>query len=182
MDNKQLGISFIEILISLLLISIATSFIIPRVFAHKPRAAQKKFFTEFNTLVADTTFQAIMNKVVHQVYFDLNKHTILVKKYNSKIQADNKHAKFESLNKDVFQNQIDFPSAFSIQNFFVQGKDEFISGAHMNDAWFYIMPDGTSQAVIINIHDDSDNTETQCSIAVNPFYSRVTLHDTFQKP
>lgn len=182
MQNKQSGISFIEILVTLLLISIATSFVIPRFLSNKPRSAQKKFFTEFSTLVSDTVFQAIMNKTVHQIYFDLNAHHIIVKKYNSKIEADNKHLKFEPLTQDIFQNQMKLPTTFSIQNFFIQNKDEFTPGMKMNDAWFYIMPDGNSQAVIINMNDNSDDRETKFSITVNPFYSQVKLHDTFQKP
>lgn len=182
MQNKQPGISFIEILVILLLVSVATSLVIPRFLSNKPGAAQKKFFTEFNTLVADTVFQAVMNKTVYQVYFDLNKHTITIKKYEPKIETKNKHLRFESTPKDIFQNQINLPETFSIKNFFVQDKDEFMSGIKMNDAWFYIMPDGNSQAVIININDDSDDRETNFSIMVNPFYSQVTLHDTFQKP
>lgn len=182
MQNKQPGISFIEILVILLLISIATSLVIPRFLSNRPGAAQKKFFTEFSTLIADTVFQAVINKTVYQVYFDLNKHNITIKKYNPKIENDNKHLKFEPIPKDIFQNQINVPETFSIKNFFVQDKDEFISGMKMNDAWFYIMSDGNSQAVIININDDSDDREAKFSITVNPFYSQVTLHDTFQKP
>ncbi len=181
MQNKQPGISFIEILVILLLVSIATSLTIPRFLANKPRAAQKKFFTEFSTLITDTVFQAVMNKTVYQVYFDLNKQTISIKKYNPKIENDNKHLKFDPVSKDIFKNEINIPTTFSIKNFFVQDKDEFISGMKMNDAWFYIMPDGNSQAVIININESNDQ-ETKFSITVNPFYSQVRLHDTFQKP
>jgi type II secretory pathway pseudopilin PulG len=182
MQNKQPGISFIEILVILLLISVATSLVIPRFLSNRPGAAQKKFFTEFNTLIADTVFQAVMNKTIYQIYFDLNKRNITIKKYNPKINNENKHLKFESTPKDIFQNQINIPEAFSIKNFFVQDKDEFTSGMKMNDAWFYIMSDGNSQAVIININDDSDDREAKFSITVNPFYSQVALHDTFQKP
>jgi len=182
MQNKQSGISFIEILVILTLISIATSFVIPRLLSDKPRSAQKKFFTEFNTLVGDTVFQTTRNKTVYQIYFDLEKQKIIVKKYNPKIVEDNKHLRFEATQKDIFKNELALPRAFSIQNFFVQGKDEFIPGAKMNDAWFYIMADGNSQAVIINMNDDTDNRETKFSITINPFYSQVKLHDTFQKP
>src|SRR5690349_3448715 len=137
MQNNQSGISFIEILVILLLISIATSLIIPSFLSNRPRSAQKKFFTEFNTLISDTVFQAVKNKTVYQIYFDLEKHTISIKKYNPKIDTENKHLKFEPIPKDLFLNQINLPTAFSIQNFFVQEKDEFKPGMKMNDAWFY---------------------------------------------
>lgn len=182
MQNKQSGISFIEILVILTLISVATSIVIPRFLSSKPRSAQKKFFTEFNTLIADTVFQAVQTQTVHQIYFDLNKQKIIVKKYNPKIEDGDKHHKFQDSAKDIFLNQMNIPNHFSIQNFFVQGKDEFTPGIKMNDAWFYIMSDGNSQAVVININDDSNNQETKFSITINPFYSQVKLHDTFQKP
>ena len=44
------------------------------------------------------------------------------------------------------------------------------------------MPDGTSQPVIINIVDESDDTiqDFDFSFVINPFYARISVYETFQ--
>lgn len=175
------GISFIEILVLLLLISIATSMVIPRFITNRPGMAQKNFFAEFSTLVADTTYQAIVSKKVHQILFDFDHHKIVVKKHQPMPDEPNKHKQFTQVPKDIFHSQISLPNQFTVRNFVVQGNDEMKSGMTMHDAWFYIMPDGTSQPTTINIEDDTQDTTALFSITINPFYSQATLHDTFQK-
>lgn len=182
MQNNKSGISFIEILVLLLLISIMTSFVIPRLFTNRAGMTKKRFFSDFSTLIADTVFQSIINKKVYQVFFDFDHHQVIVKQHNPKIDEKKKEAQFESVPKNLFNSQIYLPESFRIRNFFIEKNDEIKPGAKTNDAWFYIMADGTSQPVIINIDDDSDGHEVKFSISINPFYSQATLHDTFQKP
>jgi len=177
--NLTPGISFIEILVLLLLISIAMSMIVPRFITNRPGKAQKTFFAEFSTLVADTAYQAIVSKKVHQIYWSFDHHKILVKKYQSMPDEPNKHLHFVPIPKDVFHSQISVPEQFTVRNFIVQGNDEMKSGMTMHDAWFYIMPDGTSQPTTINIDDDTQDTTAHFSITINPFYSQAMLHDTF---
>lgn len=175
------GISFIEILVLLLLISIAMSMVIPRFITNRAGMAQKNFFAEFSTLVADTAHQAIVNKKVHQIYWNFKQNKIIVKRFQKMDDEPNKHNQFVPVPKDVFHSQISVPAQFVVRNFIVQGNDEMSSGLSMNDAWFYIMPDGSSQPTKINIDDDSQDMTTHFSITINPFYSQATLHDTFQK-
>ena len=159
-----------------------TSFVIPKLFTSRPGMTKKRFFSEFSTLLANTQFQAILNKKVHQVFFDFNHHQIIIKQYNPQINEKNKHSQFEPVPKNLFDSQIKLPQDFIIRNFFIEKTDEIKSGIKIDDAWFYIMPDGSSQPVIINIDDDSDGLEAKFSISINPFYSQATLHDIFQKP
>jgi len=182
MQNKKSGISFIEILVVLLLISIMTSFVIPRMFTNRAGMTKKRFFSDFSTLIADTVFQSIITKKVHQIFFDFDHHQVIVKQHNPKIDEKKKEAQFEAVPKNIFNSKIVFPEEFKVRNFFIEKNDEIKAGSKTNNAWFYIMPDGTSQPVIINIDDDSDGQEAKFSISINPFYSQATLHDTFQKP
>ena len=43
------------------------------------------------------------------------------------------------------------------------------------------MPDGTSQAININILDEQEETNNKFSIAISPFYSQVKLHEAYAK-
>jgi len=50
---------------------------------------------------------------------------------------------------------------------------------------FYVMPDGTSQAIVANFIDqdeDSVTPDVQFSFVINPFYARMTNYDAFQTP
>ena len=46
------------------------------------------------------------------------------------------------------------------------------------------MPDGTSQPVIANLIDESDDAllDVNFSFVVNPFYARMSVYDRFQTP
>lgn len=156
------------------------SMAIPRFITNKPDTAQKQFFAEFATLVADTAYQAIVTKKVHQIYWNFNTHQIIVKRYENMPDEANIHQRFKPIAKDVFHSQIKYPELFNIRNFFVQGEDLIKPGMIMNDAWLYIMTDGSSQATTINIEDATQEVTTKFSITINPFYSQATLHDRFQ--
>ena len=179
---RQLGISFIEILVVLMLISLAMSFTIPRFIKSQKGSIQKKFYQNFTKLISDTMHQAILTNKVHQVFFDNNRHEIMIKIFDETIQDQSKHKKFKLINKNLFNSNIQIPDSFIIQNFFINGQDEVKSGKTMNEAWFYIMPDGTSQHMIINIIDQNEQLNNQFCISINPFYSQVNIHDTFQQP
>jgi hypothetical protein len=159
-----------------------TSFVIPRLFTNQVGLTKKRFFSELSTLISDTAFQAIVTKKVHQVFFDIKQHQIIVKQHNPTSDQKKKKDQFEAVPKDLFKSQILLPEEFTIRNFFIEKNDEVTSGRTTDTTWFYIMTDGSSQPVIINIDDYSDEQEAKFSITINPFYSQATLHDIFQKP
>jgi type II secretory pathway pseudopilin PulG len=178
--NTQAGISFIEVLVVLLLVSVMMSFAIPRFLAMQKGRAKNEFFSQFAKLVTDSTHQAIINKKIHQIFWDINQHEIAVKIYDEKSEEKNKHKKFKTIDADVFHTNMKIPDSFKFHNFFINGNDEVQSGSTFNNAWTYIVPDGTSQPVMVNIEDESDNNKF--CITINPFYSQVSLHHAFEKP
>ena len=177
MQNKQSGFSLLEILIVLLMISLFGAFVAPT-FMTKKSVAKQKFIAEFATLMQDTLYQAISTKSIHQVYFDFDNNVIIAKEQNSQKQDSNKHKNFS----DTFIDKVHISPQFTFHNFYIQATDEVQQGKVLHDAWFYIMPDGTSQAVIMNIEDNSQDPSKQFSITINPFYSQVQADETFQKP
>lgn len=179
---NQTGISFIEVLVVLLLTSLVMSFAVPRFLSSQQGRAKKQFFQEFATLISDTMHQAVITKKIHQVFWNLTQHEIIVKIYDDNSEEKNKHAKFKTVAPDTFHTKIKIPQSFTIHNFFIQGKDTVESGVNMQTVYTYIMPDGTSQAVLINVQDDNETNNNRFSIKINPFYSQVSLHDSFEKP
>lgn len=182
MQHAKPGISFIEILVVLLLISIFMSFAIPRFFSTQQGRAKKLFFTEFATLVSDSMYQAVTTKKIHQIFWNIDTKEITVKIYDEKSDSKDKHQKFKPVNSGIFHSSMKIPDHFSIHNFFIQSSDEIKPGEIKHNIWTYIMPDGTSQSVIINIQDEQEANNNRFSIIINQFYSQVSLHDTFEKP
>ena len=182
MQNKQAGFSFVEIIIVLMLISVLFSFVIPTFFRRQKGVVKKQFVAEFTTLMQDALQQAIISHRIQQIYFDIEKHKILVKSHDTSIETETKHEQF-STPPDSITSSIQLPQQFEFRNFIIQGKDEVESGRRMDNAWFYIMPDGTSQAVIMNIEEQNPDAaeNNRFSITVNPFYSQVEDHEKFQK-
>lgn len=174
------GISFIEILVVLLLVSLTMSFVIPRFLSSQHGKAKKQFFSEFSALVSHTLYQAVTTKKIHQIFWDIDHHEILAKTFDEKSEEKNKHKQFKPMLAS--KNKIKIPDSFLIHNFFIQGDDRIKAGETMHNAWTYIMPDGTSQQLIVNIVNEEEQSNNRFSITINPFYSQVSLHDTFEKP
>ncbi len=179
MQNKA-GFTVIELLIVLLLISMFGSFIIPT-FLSKKNVVKQQFIADFATLIQDTLYQAITTKKIHQVFFDFDARTIVVKEHDPNIQDSSTHKQFAP---SATINKITTPQRLEFRNFYIDHKDEIEQGKIIHDAWFYIMPDGTSQPVILNIEDQNPDSlqNEEFAITINPFYSQVQEHETFQKP
>jgi prepilin-type N-terminal cleavage/methylation domain-containing protein len=176
------GFSFIEILVALLLLSIFASFVVPRIFGNRKGVTKKQFFSDFSHVISDTLYQAITTKKIHQVFFDFNNREISVKIYHADSSETDKHKQFKKVPPGNFHSSLIIPEQLTIQNFSINGTDAMAAGKTTNDAWFYIMPDGTSQAVIMNIQDEQEESpHDRFSIVINPFYSQVKLHDAFTK-
>ncbi|HSW75503.1 MAG TPA: hypothetical protein VLG50_00515 [Candidatus Saccharimonadales bacterium] len=158
------------------------TFVVPRFLTNPRNKEKKEFFSSFSRLVSDTTYQALTTKKIHQVFFDIEHHTIQVKIHSPSPQETDKHEQFKPVPDGTFHSSMPIPEFLVVKNFFIQGVDEVKPGKNFLNAWFYIMPDGTSQAVIINIENESETVDNQFAIVINPFYSQAKLHDTFTKP
>lgn len=179
----KVGVSLIEILILLLIVSIFATSVIPT-FVNKQRDAVKKdFIANFTTLMKDSLYQAITTSKVHQIYFDFNQNQIIPKVQDLSVDAQSKHSKFKPISNNS-NASIAIPQHITVRNFFIQNEDELSNKSKLDDAWFYIMPDGTSQSIIMNLEysDPESQDIEQFAITINPFYSQVTQHETFQKP
>lgn len=180
--KNMAGISFIEVLVVLLLLSLFMSFAIPKFLSSQQGRAKKLFFSEFSVLVSDAMYQAIISKKIHQIFWDLDHHEITTKVYDAASSEQDKHKKFKPIAPGVFHSKIKLPESFLIRNFYIQQKDEMEAGVTKHTLWTYIMPDGTSQQILINIQDEAEDKNNQFAIKINPFYSQVSLHHAFEKP
>lgn len=180
-NHCKTGISFLEILVSLLLMSLLFTFVGPQFLTGQKNKVKKIFYSDFSMLVANAMHQAIITNQSHQIFWDLNKREISVLIPDEQSEAQNKHKKFKP-SISHFKTTIHIPHGFTIVNFFINEKDEVKPESHLDFVLHYIMPDGTAQPVIINILDENSTGNNQFNITISPFYSQVSRNDAFQKP
>ncbi|MBV8661236.1 MAG: type II secretion system protein [Candidatus Dependentiae bacterium] len=184
--TAQLGFSFLELMIIFALLTLLGAFVVPNLFRTKQGAERKEFLTSFETLLKDATLRSIVENKMHQIYIDIAHELIQTRIYDSTSIEVNKHKQFVALEKNKeYLVEIPFLKRFKINNFFINGVDEVVPGAAMQDVVFYVMPDGTSQAVIANLIDQDEEAilpDVNFSFVINPFYARISVYETFQTP
>lgn len=182
MQNNQSGISFIEILVALLMISILLSITMPMFQSKKNRPEQKKLFTNFQNIVEYASNRAIIQKKTHKVIWDLNAHTLSLAEYSAdKEEEADIHQRFNILPTSS-ETSITIPDFVEVKNFFINQKDDKSFNDSMNQIWFYLMPDGSCQPVTINLENNNESSYHQYAFTINPFYSKVSFHESFQSP
>ena len=187
MQNKraQSGFSLLELMIVLALIGLLGAFVVPNLFRTKQGAERKEFSTSFETLLKDAVLRSIVEKKDHQIYIDIAHELIQTRVYDKSSIETNKHKQFTRVEDEQYVTEIKFSNQFKFQNFFINGIEELVSGTAALDILFYVMPDGTSQAIIANIVDqdeDGINPDVNFSFVINPFYARMSVYETFQAP
>ena len=116
--------------------------------------------------------------------FDLNKNKVYLEVVQS-MESPNK-PKSAPMHINYQTTSLEWPEQFQIQNFFIEGYDERARSARQNVFFFYIMPDGMAQDVIINLYDTKDvlpdESPRPVGLVLNPFSVQLKEYDTFKKP
>jgi type II secretory pathway pseudopilin PulG len=190
--SNQSGFSLLELMVIFALLGLLGAFVVPNLFKTKQGAQRKEFLASFEHLLKDAVLRAIMTNSVHQIYIDLVGGTIQTRIYDSQSIETNRHKQFKPLVDEQYLTRI--PSKyqknldlkrFKIKNFFINGIEELVPGTATLDLMFYVMPDGSSQAIIANMVDEDEDgvqPDVQFSYEINPFYARMSVYDTFQTP
>ncbi len=190
--SAQFGFSFLELMIVFALLGLLGAFVVPNLFKTKQGAQRKEFLASFEQLMKDAVLRSILTHSVHQIYIDLVGGTIQTRVYDPKSIETNRHKRFIRVVDEQYVTQIPTLNQknldlkrFKIKNFFINGVEELVAGTAALDLMFYIMPDGTSQAIIANMIDEDEDglqPDVQFSYEINPFYARMSVHDAFQTP
>lgn len=169
--NKR-GFTLLEILIVIALIGIMSAILIPNLERKTARRERELFITQLNQLVHTGWKQALRNHAAYQVTVDTVARRVTV----------NKETADDALSQDIEQEtELIWPKEYEIKELFIEGHQE------KNPAkfWFYIMPEGITQDVIINLIDTKDlkdDNPRPFALVLNPFYAHFKTYETFQKP
>lgn len=174
--KKNLGFTLLEIVVAIAIIALMATLVIPR-FGRK-KTERDIFIHDFNALLVHSYNNALMTGKIQKVVWDVDKKSISVETATD--ERDSSGAlKFKPLQAGYVKKALKIPDEFSLKNFFIKGKDELLEGP-TKKLWFYIMPSGIAQEIIINIFDTK--TEQEIGMILNPFTVQVKVYDQYQKP
>jgi prepilin-type N-terminal cleavage/methylation domain-containing protein len=180
------GFTLIELLVVLFIIGLIGSVVIPNLQIRAPDYERKAFVAQFESLVRGVWQLALQTQELHRVHFDLKTRSIWVERV---IRAEEKSTKenYERVTIPYIPDPFKLPETIELRQFFIQGSDMLNQpGIRIETIWFYIVPDGLVQEVIVNALDtkdvDAQGKAKQFSLVINPFTAQISEHDGFSKP
>lgn len=181
-DCCRRGFSLIELLIAMLIVAMMTAAVIPFMQRMQLGYERNQFIAHVDSLVQTAWQQAIMTGKVHRILFTFAERTAVIERDITK-SALAKKLEFEPV---VLANAtMSWPSSIEIHQFIIEGFDEMKRSAEgrSKTVWFYLIPDGMTQAVIINAVDKDErinNKPKPFSLVLNPFLAQFKVYDAFQ--
>jgi prepilin-type N-terminal cleavage/methylation domain-containing protein len=179
------GFTLIELMVVIAIIAIVAAVAIPNLTGGNPRYARKSIIAQLNGITSYAAQHAAMTNHIHKISFDFEHHVVQMQ------EATNEHDSqgdlvYKPVKQAYIQTNMEWPEHLTIKQFIIEGFDELgRSGKKTSETWFYIVPHGMAQAVIINLldgHDKRSNGKSQpIGLVLNPFNAQFSEYDTFQK-
>lgn len=151
--NKH-GFTLIELMLAMMIMGIMAGIIIPMVQQLQPQNVQRDFARRFNELCLFAWQNALSVQKTHRIFFDLKKRLITVQVETPTQTASKKEPDFKDVDIKYVTTQYKWPEQLSLKQMYINGKEQLQQvGEKINTAWFYIVPDGLTQDVILNTVD-----------------------------
>lgn len=180
------GFSILELLIVIAIIGMLSAVLVPNFQGKTPRYEREQFIARFNTLVQYGWQQALLTHKVHRITVDVGKKLIsLTVESGEKDKAG--EGVYKSLSNPVQETECIIPDQVNIKQFFIEGFDMMAKFSRSKTAsvWFYIIPEGMVQSVVMNFNDTQDMRDDKprpVGMVLNPFSAQFKVYDAFQKP
>ncbi len=180
---RNQGFTLIEIVVAIAIIGLMATIIVPNLFGPTAAAERKSFIAKVNGLLYQGWQQALITHKIHLAKFNMNQRKVSIEVVEN-LDTPNK-PKTSPVHIEYQSKSIEWPEQFELKNFFIEGFDEVARSAGQKVFFFYIMPDGMAQDVIINFFDTKDSlpngSARPVGLVLNPFNVQLKEYDTFQK-
>lgn len=184
LTNKQ-GFGLIELIFVIAIIALMAMVAVPNVQNFLARYNRQQFLGRFDSLVTAGYQRAVRQGTIHKVLIDLAQHTISLWGATGKKDAQSNDV-FAPATESPLTHPCIIPENVTFKQCFIEGFDEigrFEGNRAAARVWFYMMPDGTTQSVIINmIFNRGKGQSKEIGMILNPFSGRFKVYDAFQKP
>ncbi len=159
--------------------------VIPNLRYLMPHYKRNEFISRIAALVQFGWQDALITQKVHRLFFDLNKGTIRLEIETKKSEQGKEF--FEPATRENAPVMYQWPENIEIKQFYIEGKNMMgLAGIKTETIWFYFVPEGLVQDVIINVTDtkelDAAGKPKNFSLTINPFSAQVKTHEGFEKP
>ena len=159
---------------------------IPNLLKRKPLYEQKAFVASLNAFMAEAWQRGLTTQKIQKIVFDIPQRTVLLEQETNQ-QDPQGGAQFSPVVVQYAPAAPSWPQSFEIQQFFVQGADELASRTSTkHTVWFFVLPGGLAQEVIINMVDTKNQTDLdegkKIGLVLNPFTVQFKTYDEFQNP
>lgn len=188
MPNTRRGFSFLQLMIVIAIIGVISMVVAPNFFKRVPLYAQKEWVTTLNAVARQAWVQALETGRPQKVTFNLAQRTIGLYRQTRDFDRDGKPV-FAPVALDQLPQNYQWPEQFEIKQFYIEGVDEISAHSSektMEDVWFFIVPDGMAQEVVMNVVDVNDTHHSidgqELSLVLNPFRVQFEMYDEFQNP
>ena len=176
--------TLIELLVAIAIILLMATISVPAYKSLFPNIERNNFLSQLEQLTTFAWHNALTTNKIHAIVFDVRERHRQVR-----VQVDS--GQRETTGKIVLANiknahvqtSVAIPPTLEIKNFIIEGFDEASKG-RLEQAYFYIMPDGLAQRVTINMIDTKHRIggrARQIGLVLNPFSARFKVYDQFQK-
>lgn len=184
--KNSAGFTFIELVIALAILALLGTIVIPNLMPARPGYERKAFVAQLNGMMNATAAGAIADGVVYQLFFDVKNKFITIRKDSGRTDSKGEPV-FVDADIPYGTVTIAIPEGYQFKNFFIEGADEVGGKASKTlEIWFFVVPTGLCQSVIINLFDTLDTARFEqgepMSLVLNPFTAQFVYHETFQKP
>jgi hypothetical protein len=175
--------------VAIAIIAVLAAVAIPNFMRRRPLYERKQFIDHMNALMQVAWQNSVVTHKLHRITFDLSKRLIFIE-----VETDKKTPTgaqlFVPMNSKYINSTYEWnENTFEIKNFYVGRRDELhltLDERGKGKIWFFIVPEGLVQPVILNILDIKDvqpgEKGTEFSLVLNPFSAQFKEYDTFQKP
>jgi prepilin-type N-terminal cleavage/methylation domain-containing protein len=179
--KKQSAFTMIELLVVLLLIGVASSVFLPRLFKRSPAASWTTILDELNNLVFFARQEAISNKNTYRLVFQSNPNgpdSVMVEEESDDPEKPGKKtyvptSSFYMTTRYLFAPSVKFKAIY-------QGKRNVLVDGPT--AVCHIIPDGLVQDVWVQMVRKEENTEVGSTYRMNPFMGKFELIEDLVKP
>lgn len=182
------GFSLLELAVGLAIIGIVMSVALPAFYRQVPHLRREAFVTSLNAIAREAWIRALETGRPHKIVFNIQKRTIFVEEKKEEVDRNGAPLFQKIFPRFAHVGEV-IPDAYEIRQFFVEGVDEMsthAAGNTMEDIWFFVIPEGMAQEVIINIVDtsqvDVDTGGVHMGLVLNPFRVQFELTNEFQYP
>lgn len=184
--TSKSGFSLLEILITMAIVGFIATAIVPSLWRRSPGYERKQLISQLNSFTQHVWHQAMKTGKVFKVVFNLKTLQVELEQETDK-KADNGESVFEPVKRVYFSRSFAWPKELPIKQFIVEGSDLMARyvGKASDKVWFFVIPEGLTQEVTINMIDTKDLLQNkkprEIGLVLNPFSAQFSVYDVFQK-